>query len=461
MGIFLKKIIRIFIVLTMAPAIHHAAAREPAVRIDGQTLTLKVDGIPLRWILKEISSQGIIVRVDPEIDPLVTASFDNRDLQEAFRQVVKGYNHALVWKKGDNGDPVLSKIVIYNQGGMGRASPIKSPSALTIEKNPITGAIYVKNKILVRFKKPISAGQIQAVAKSLNASIVLVHEGQGLYEITLPDDTNTADAMAVLEKENRVETVEPDYAYRSPDLVRYGDTGWDTQQHSPHGHPDGSAPVAVLDSGLNPDFLSRDLNQASFNALSPEDTISDASGHGTQMALIASGKIKPMGAESDSFSNPVVSVRAFDENGYTSNSVLIRGIDFAVEKGAKVLSLSWGSETDSRFLEMAVAYAGSKGMVVVAAAGNSPTGKPVYPAAYDAVISVSALAPDGSAWDRSNFGEFVDTAAPGFARLPIGHNGDPGTYAGTSISTAYIAGRLAAYLRDNPDAVINIRKRKP
>ena len=88
----------------------------------------------------------------------------------------------------------------------------------------------------------------------------------------------------------------------------------------------------------------------------------------------------------------------------------------------------------------------------MAAAGNAPTGNPVYPAAYDSVIGVGALPPDGDAWDQSNFGDFVAVSAPGLADLPVGYKGNPGTYAGTSIATAYTARRVAAILNQNPDA---------
>ena len=168
------------------------------------------------------------------------------------------------------------------------------------------------------------------------------------------------------------------------------------------------------------------------------------------MALIASGQILPMGLADEAFSNPIISIRAFDENGYTSNTILLKSIDYALEQGARVLSLSWSSETDSSFLKSTMNYAKSRGLTIVAAAGNRPSGKPVYPAAYPSVLSVSALAPDGKPWDQSNFGDFVDIAAPGFANLPVGHKGDPGTYAGTSISTAYVAGKIAAWLREHP-----------
>jgi thermitase len=116
------------------------------------------------------------------------------------------------------------------------------------------------------------------------------------------------------------------------------------------------------------------------------------------------------------------------------------------------VSLSWGSETASSLLEAAVGYADSKGLILVAAAGNAPTGQPVYPAAYASVIGVGALAADGQDWNQSNHGDFVSLAAPGMADLPVGYNGDPGRYAGTSIATAYTARQIAAIIDRYPDA---------
>jgi hypothetical protein len=95
-----------------------------------------------------------------------------------------------------------------------------------------------------------------------------------------------------------------------------------------------------------------------------------------------------------------------------------------LENHAKVMNLSWGTETNSAFMEKAFEYASSKGLIVVAAAGNEPTGNPVYPAFY----------------------------APGFANMPVGYNGEPGIYAGTSISTAYVANSISGFLSQNPSA---------
>ena len=86
----------------------------------------------------------------------------------------------------------------------------------------------------------------------------------------------------------------------------------------------------------------------------------------------------------------------------------------------------------------------------MAAAGNEPTGHPLYPAALPDVIAVAALNADGNVWDQSNYGTFVKFAAPGFADLPVGYNGPPGLYGGTSISAAYTANIIAQFLRTHP-----------
>ena len=130
----------------------------------------------------------------------------------------------------------------------------------------------------------------------------------------------------------------------------------------------------------------------------------------------------------------------------------MNSIDFALSHGARVLSLSWGSEKRSDFLEAAMDYADSKGLMVVASAGNEPTGKPVYPAAYSSVLGVGAVEKEGRPWQSSNYGDFVTLYAPGFATFPVGYKGDPGVYAGTSISAAFVANLIANVLSRNPDA---------
>lgn len=444
-----KNIIR-FLTIFISILFMHGFSQASYLSISKDKMTLNSDRVPLQVLLKQLIRRGIKVKIDPEINPKISADFKDKEIQAALSDILKGYDHALIWTRDNDKPPRLSEIVIFRPGKITKALPMKQPKNLQIEKNPNTNALQVKNKILTAFKNSVPHPHLKQLLSKLGATIQMVNKDLGVYQITLPDSADLQEVIDLLRKDSHVGAIEPDYAYRASENVRYNGLG-ENSIHDPA--PDTietSFSVAVLDTGLMEQYTGNSFNHAAFDALSPETSISDSVGHGTQMALIASGQIHPMGTSSGQFSNPVISVRAFDDNGFTSNSILMKSIDYALENGAKVLSLSWSSETKSSFLESAMNYARSRGLIIVAAAGNSPTGKPVYPAGYDSVISVSALAPDGNAWKQSNYGDFVDIAAPGFASLPVGNKGDPGTYAGTSISTAYIAGKLAAYLRKNP-----------
>jgi hypothetical protein len=127
-----------------------------------------------------------------------------------------------------------------------------------------------------------------------------------------------------------------------------------------------------------------------------------------------------------------------------------------------ILSLSFGGtalEQAPAALESAIARAQLSGIVVVASAGNDGTAEPQYPAAYDGVIAVGAVGPDGpTPW--TNYGEWVDACAPGadlvssfFADFdgpePRINTVDPdkfagwATWSGTSFATPVVVAALA------------------
>jgi len=162
--------------------------------------------------------------------------------------------------------------------------------------------------------------------------------------------------------------------------------------------------------------------------------------------------VVPFDAATDSAGAPVVAIRVFDDQGLTSNFDIMRSINYALSQGSRVLNMSWGADTPSQFLAADIAYAQSQDAVVVAAAGNEAASQAIYPAAYTGVIAVGALDASGRLWDQSNRGDFITLAAPGMANFPVGYQGPPGGYAGTSIASAYVAHALALYLAKHPSA---------
>ena len=426
------------------------------VRITGDKLSVQADQDRLQSILERMASMGIKIRIDPRLNPKISASFEDRDIKRGLDSILKSIDHILIWKliKGPIGPiPRLAEIHVFEPGKKDLMKPLVTNPTLSIARNPGDGSLFVKDEILIGLKKGVSLLEFEALLRQIRGIVVDSNEALGIYKIRLPDNSDVPSIVEQIRNHPGVAKAEPDYAYpistpyksRIPTL---SDPGFFNIPALAEG-----APIAILDTGLSPDSGLEPYVLSSLDSLNPDEHISDSLGHGTQMAFIASGVVRPDGVSADSdILNPLIAIRAFDDNGFTSDFNIMRSVDFAIENGARVMSLSWGSETKSDFLERYLEYASSQGLFVIAAAGNDPTGKPVYPAAYPSVNGIGALAPDGKPWEKSNYGDFVSMYAPGFATLPVGYGGDPGTYAGTSISTAFVANYVANYLSKNPKA---------
>jgi thermitase len=118
---------------------------------------------------------------------------------------------------------------------------------------------------------------------------------------------------------------------------------------------------------------------------------------------------------------------------------------WAVDKGASIVNISLRLDEPSLQLEEAVAYAWSKGALIVAAAGNDGGSTPQYPAYYPECIAVTATKEDGSRAPLASYGDWVDIAALGYQVYSTLPDNEYGYKTGTSQATAYVSG-LAAVL---------------
>ncbi|GAH10479.1 unnamed protein product, partial [marine sediment metagenome] len=110
----------------------------------------------------------------------------------------------------------------------------------------------------------------------------------------------------------------------------------------------------------------------------------------------------------------IMAVKVLDSDTQGITVDLADGITYAAENDADVLSMSLGGYPPSSLLKNAVDYAYSQGAVLVAAAGNGATNEKFYPATFDNVIAVAATNYKDIKIDASNYGSWVDVAAPGW-----------------------------------------------
>ncbi len=447
-------IIVFFSVCTLFLPLPAGGSADFFVQLTGETITLHANQAPLRNILGELRNQGVDISIDPVINPEITARYDEEPVKRVLGSILREYNHSLVWERIEDSSLSglsLAGIQIFQQGSRERMQPLQAGNNLLIEQGA-DGRLQVRNVLLIALKTAVSEERLQEIAASIGAAITGSAHETGIIRLELPDTLTPQQAADILSGIEEIEGAEPDYAYALEGNRKIvsadGPAEQETRSVSQQAHI-----VAVLDSGLSREYRKSSFVSAFYDAFSTTQLSSDPIGHGTQMSLVAAGMVTPLGADEDEKQqNAIVAVRAFDDNGFTSNDTLLRSIDYAVARDARILSMSWGAEESNLMLEKAIQYASDKGLILVAAAGNSPTGIPVYPAAYKNVIGVGALLPDGNVWEDSNHGDFVSVYAPGIAEMPVGHDGGPGVYAGTSISAAYIANRIAKILRERPGA---------
>jgi subtilisin family serine protease len=113
--------------------------------------------------------------------------------------------------------------------------------------------------------------------------------------------------------------------------------------------------------------------------------------------------------------------------------------------------MSLGGPADDQTLDAAVAYALGKGAIVVAAAGNNGSSTPFYPAAIPGVVSVAGTDATDHLYSWSNFGSWVQVAAPGCNPAPSAA-GNYVMFCGTSSATPVVAGLLALLVSEQPGA---------
>ena len=165
-----------------------------------------------------------------------------------------------------------------------------------------------------------------------------------------------------------------------------------------------------------------------------KDDAMDDCGHGTQIASVI--------AHCTAQSVKIRAYKALDIYGNGDFLNIAEAINSAVSDNVDIINLSFGFFEYSACLEEAINNALSKGIIVVAAAGNQSSSRSFYPSSFDSVIRVAAIGPDGKAANFNNTGD-IDFFAPGVYIQTTGLKNTSYISRGTSISAAFVTSVFA------------------
>ena len=302
--------------------------------------------------------------------------------------------------------------------------------------------------------------------------------GMGAYLLGLPADSDTMEMVERMAADPRLLFAEANYVAEAPEEDPAGDARHKARAIS---STDGSseqyaasalnlscatalslgqgATIAVIDTGAQ---LDHPALEANFEEVKRYDFVDDdrnptdrpvgldADGNGLEDELVGHGTHVAGIVDLVAPSAKIMPLRVLNTEGYGNVFTIAKAISFAKDNGADVINLSLGSRSRSRLLQEVIEDAVKNGSVVAAAAGNSNTARPHYPAAADSgmssadgLVAVSSVDRYQKKSEFANYGSWVDIAAPGNdirSAFPISLYAD---WSGTSMATPFVSGQAA------------------
>lgn len=371
-------------------------------------------------------------------------------------------------------DYIANTIIIKYKTSFGQTGKV----AKGLSKNRFVISPVIKSDKVISFK-----AKFPQVNKSGNSTLSS-NEIENIYELKVDGRTPIADLINELLEDNSIEYAEPSYvchlSYEPNDLYLQSKTNYLTQIKATEAWDiDRDAPnviIAIVDSGS--DLIHEDLKENIYinyaDPINGKDDDNDGyvdnyygwdlagtsqstlledndpnvksakTEHGVHVSGLASAiSNNNLGVASVASSAKLMIVKAAADDNGTTIYKGYEGVKYAADHGAQVINCSWGGQGFSEFGRDIITYAQSKGCLIVAAAGNSNSSVPEYPAAYPGVIAVANVNEKDVKGSSSNFGSYITLSAPGTSIISTLFQNRYGALTGTSMGAPIVSSAAA------------------
>ncbi|HET6629437.1 MAG TPA: S8 family serine peptidase [Woeseiaceae bacterium] len=298
----------------------------------------------------------------------------------------------------------------------------------------------IEEDVLMMLIEPAALSRLRQSGWAVTDARPLPSLGFVLVRITGPAARSLAEAAGNLRAEFPDAAVDYNFLYRLADAAGAASEGGDSVASEP-GSPGAHVRIGLIDSAVaarHPALADVNVIRRDFAPHEGERPL----GHGTAVASILAAN---SGDDAEILAASVFFRKPGFAPGATTES-LVAALDWLAGSDVDVINMSLAGPADA-LLERALASIAADGPVVVAAVGNNgPAGEPLYPAAYESVVGVTAVDRERRIFPYANRGQQVAFAAPGVNVKVANSLGGFRFESGTSMASPHVAAVIAAAL---------------